>query len=337
MSALQWYFFLFFFAAVSAYSAAYDVFSHEMIPADEILKQYGNPFGVTSYFGEFSPYPYPVPTPPNGRSDVHGWLILPIASAPTAKIDGVYSTLAWFSHHVPEFFEESPHNFQMMALAALYSTPHIPGVSPYALQIPLPTNGTDSWTLGYEYTITPPPPFSLNDMLERRFYQLNGAVYYGSFDSAQRYAVNLGQLEILSLSTANWLNYSTDNPGPYELTYFSYPVQLLQGEAVGTVGLYLAHTIVSASAPDFDQVVHVNVLVDMCTDAGKEGDITRVLQAPGLQWTIPSRNNSLEAKLLKGDMVKMQTVLSRSMVACQINVVETIHCAVGLGFDKNCN
>ncbi|CAF4326346.1 unnamed protein product [Rotaria socialis] len=52
---------------------------------------------------------YPVPIPPGGRMAVHGWLILPWNTNAT---EGPIQ--AWFSHHVPEFGADSPHNFQIV-------------------------------------------------------------------------------------------------------------------------------------------------------------------------------------------------------------------------------
>ncbi|RYY69496.1 hypothetical protein EON63_23615, partial [archaeon] len=64
---------------------------------------------------------YPVPTPAQGRMDVHGWLILPI-DLPVDKLPNNSLPLvrpAWFNHHVPEFWHDSPHNFQIIFLGTI--------------------------------------------------------------------------------------------------------------------------------------------------------------------------------------------------------------------------
>ncbi|CAF4284647.1 unnamed protein product, partial [Rotaria sp. Silwood2] len=136
---------------------------------------------------------YPVPIPPGGRMAVHGWLILPWDTNVT---DGPIQ--AWFSHHVPEFGIDSPHNFQIILNGLLtplscFNTEHIPK------PIPIPYPPHDK-LLQYEYTITPPPAFSLNDLLLEKLTEFKGVIYNGSFDTTyQRIPLALGTLTIRPL------------------------------------------------------------------------------------------------------------------------------------------
>ena len=100
-------------------------------------------------------FDYPVPIPPGGRFAVHGWLILPwdqpYPKDPSTPISG------WFVHHTPEFWTNSPHNFQLIIGGTL--TPmSVAENQTIAIDLPYPP---ESNLLVNEFTFTPPPPFSL--------------------------------------------------------------------------------------------------------------------------------------------------------------------------------
>jgi hypothetical protein len=103
--------------------------------------------------GMANPSRYPVPIPPGGRFDVHGWLILPLEQKkPISSRQGQgqgqglkaeaeasedYELTAWFSHHVPELFIGSPHNFQILFKGTLRPLSCVVG-DVYPLSIPYP-------------------------------------------------------------------------------------------------------------------------------------------------------------------------------------------------------
>lgn len=116
---------------------------------------------------------YPVDIPPGGRMSVHGWLILPFDHQNTSDISRPIR--GWFFHHVSEFPADSPHNFHIMVLGEIWSLPHAGKiVAPLAFPIP-PEMPEDL----HEWTFTPPPEFSLNDLLSGNLTELQGVVYDG--------------------------------------------------------------------------------------------------------------------------------------------------------------
>eukprot|EP01031_Cornospumella_fuschlensis_P030332 gene30332-36653_t len=149
---------------------------------------------------------YPVPTPAQGRMDVHGWLILPIdidVSANSSSLPLVRP--AWFNHHVPEFWQNSPHDFQIIFLGTIFPTKGV-APSPPLLPLALPAPPLDN-LLTFEYSITPPSPFSLNDLLNRDIRSLFGVYYNGSFDTPyDRIPLSLAQVTIDELTTADYID-----------------------------------------------------------------------------------------------------------------------------------
>jgi hypothetical protein len=90
-----------------------------------------------------------------GRRDVHGWLIMPFDQQ---KPDDPTSPLkAWFSHHVPEFWIDSPHNYQIILEGLLFP---VASVENEFFGFHLPYSPEED-NLVYEYSFTPPSPFSL--------------------------------------------------------------------------------------------------------------------------------------------------------------------------------
>ena len=192
---------------------------------------------------------YPVPIPKGGRTDVHGWLILPMEQPKSENATGIH---AWFSHHVPEFWTDSPHNFQIILKGTLYPIPCVEG-DLYPISIPLPPMDE---LVTFEYSFTPPSPFSLNDLLSGAIVNLRGVYYNGSFDTPyERIPMSLATLHIEELTTAVYLDEFQNSSYP-NLQYLSYP----RGGS-GSKDFYFAHDI--HAQPDFDHVVHGTV--DQCS------------------------------------------------------------------------
>ena len=86
---------------------------------------------------------------------MHGWLIMPFDQP---KPDDPATPLkAWFSHHVPEFWIDSPHNFQIILEGLLYPVASAQEEF-FGFNLPYPP-AEDNLIL--EYSFTPPSPFSL--------------------------------------------------------------------------------------------------------------------------------------------------------------------------------
>jgi len=273
---------------------------------------------------------YPVPTPPHGRQAVHGWLILPLDSSlpqwknTTAPVD------AWLSHHVPEFYTTSPHDFQIVLRGHLTPLPHAGDVA-LPLQLPYPPHHE---LIEYEYTFTPPPPFSLNSLLNGQLTKLQGVVYNGSFDTTyERIPTGLAQMEILELTTARYLNYSSAvQPFPHQ-TYYSYPRSPVWNNQP-VQHLYMAHFI--HDAPDFDQFVHVTLDLTTCTPPADPANSAWV-STPGQVWTF-DRPNTVDFRLLPslGTLPATTVHADQSQTTCSVTILEEIHCMVGPGFSERC-
>jgi hypothetical protein len=276
---------------------------------------------------------YPVPIPPGGRRAVHGWLILPWNTNVT---DGPIQ--AWFSHHVPEFGIDSPHNFQIILNGLLTSLPCF-NTEPTPKPIPIPYPPQDS-LLQYEYTITPPPEFSLNDLLLERLTELKGVIYNGSFDTSyERIPLALGTLTVRQLTTVIYLNDSKSIPSYPDLRYLSYPRDMSPSAATKPFQhLYFVHEI--QSIPDFDHIIHVSIDTTQChcdTKFPALCDNKRLFQeilTPGIEWSIPTLTNDLKNRLLPPLTIRGR--ITSGPVLCPITVLESIHCMIGPDFNKKC-
>jgi hypothetical protein len=197
---------------------------------------------------------------------------------------------AWFSHHVPEFWTNSPHNFQIILRGTLVPTSCVEGEL-YPIDIPHPPADE---LVTYEYSFTPPSPFSLNDLLNGKIKRLNGMYYNGSFDTPyERIPQSLSTLTVAHLTTAVYLDEYETNAYP-NLRYLSYPrspVPAVSGH------FYLAHEI--HAQPDFDHVVHAEV--SACSSASGD-DIARILSNPGASWEVVGTPNTLDYKLKAGQV-----------------------------------
>jgi len=275
---------------------------------------------------------YPVPLPPGGRLAVHGWLILPVdqpfPSDPTTPVT------AYFSHHTPEFWSDSPHDFQII-LTGTITPMSTAGNSTFPIDIPYPPSSN---LLVNEFTITPPAPFSLNDLLAGDIKQLIGVVYNGSFDTSyERYAIAIATLDRIELTTAVYLNISDTAGYPY-LRYLSYPRTLAPSK---TYHLYLAHQI--HSPPDFDQIVHV--VVGSCECKGDKNicnNVDALIQQPAAVWEVKGVDNKMENRLSFQFFATPPLYLtylnapSNVSITCAAKVLEELHCVYGPAFGEIC-
>ncbi len=217
--------------------------------------------------------------PAGGRFDVHGWLILPQEQPQPVDTNSSYGVRAWFSHHVPEFWKDSPHNFQIILEGILLPETSVPGTPPLPLSLPLPPREELEV---YEYSFTPPSPFSLNDLITGRIEQLRGVYYNGSFDTPyERIPQSLALLQVKDLTTVVYLKESETDAYP-NLRYLSYPRN--KDIATGSKHFYFAHAI--HAQPDFDHVVHGTV--DNC-----DHNDAKVIYTPGKRHTLSFRCNML--------------------------------------------
>lgn len=237
---------------------------------------------------------YPVPTPAGGRRDVHGWLILPVDQPAPADNTTVEAIEAWYSHHVPEFWTDSPHNFQIILRGSLMPTSSIEGEL-YPIDIPHPPADE---LITYEYSFTPPSPFSLNDLLNGDIKSMNGMYYNGSFDTPyERIPQSLSTLLIKALTTAVYLDEFETNSYP-NLRYLSYPRSV---KAASSGHFYFAHEI--HAQPDFDHVVHGTVADCVSLTGAPVSDMDAIVSLPGGSWEIIGTPNTLDYKLAKGQVI----------------------------------
>eukprot|EP01118_Nematostelium_gracile_P017640 TRINITY_DN7605_c0_g1_i1.p1 TRINITY_DN7605_c0_g1~~TRINITY_DN7605_c0_g1_i1.p1 ORF type:complete len:287 (-),score=72.67 TRINITY_DN7605_c0_g1_i1:20-880(-) len=268
-------------------------------------------------------FAYPVPIPAGGRLAVHGWLILPMEQ----EIDSPLQPIeAWFVHHTPEFWATSPHDFQIILQGSLTAISTADNVTfPIGLPIP-PLNES----LVDEFTFTPPPPFSLNDLLSGEIQEMVGVVYNGSFDTSyERIAIAIANLQIRNLTTAVYLNITLDDN--YDtLRYLSYPRSPIIWES-GLIDFYFSHEI--HSQPDFDHVVHTQIDFDSCVGHNIDYE---VMQQPAAVWEIIGVKNELKDRLAVNDVVSVELITNGASTLCKMVVLEELHCVVGPGFFSVC-
>jgi len=275
---------------------------------------------------------YPVPTPAGGRNAVHGWLILPIAQP--IPVDPATPLDAWFVHHTPEFAATSPHNFQIILRGSISPLPCAENIT-YAIDIPIPP--TDPLVVN-EFTVTPPPPFSLNDLLNGQIRTLLGVVYNGSFDTSyERYAISIANFAIQwPLTTAVWLNDSSAIQNYPQLRYYSYPRSLAGDQTNDSVvHLYLSHKI--HSAPDFDQVIHatINFADCKCTQNCTDDWQSWIVQ-PGITFEMPGIPNNITSRLMPSSTPVLAQLTEPAQITCKLYILEQIHCVVGPWFGTTC-
>uniref|UniRef100_A0A0G4GJ84 Uncharacterized protein n=1 Tax=Chromera velia CCMP2878 TaxID=1169474 RepID=A0A0G4GJ84_9ALVE len=307
----------------------------------------------------------------NGRDDVHGWLWLPwdvsedtAASSP----EGVSTLHGWLYHHTPEFWTDSPHDFEMMVKGRIELDSPVPG-------LPLPPAVAQ---LGTEYTFTP-PSFPLDEMIsgERTVYE--GKFTNGSFDTEQRYLLSNGTMFVEERTLVHYLYEISNRPFPHQ-AYLGFPRTILppqQQQQVGKktsvsnlrgwwgspavrsasaesssrvvsveeqkegllVHLYLLHKLWSMD--DFDQIVHVSVNTSTCT--WMEGESVETLLSPGatlvtgLKNEVSSRLHPLNGVQQTVSLVTGKNPLSSGRLStCTATVLEENHCVVMPDSFANC-
>lgn len=272
---------------------------------------------------------YPVPTPAGGRNAVHGWLILPWDQPNPQKATPI---TAWFVHHTPEYWTDSPHNFQLI-LGGTLTPLSVAENETNPIDLPYPPAAN---LLVDEFTFTPPPPFSLNDLLVGKIDQLLGVVYNGSFDTLyERIPIAIARMNIQQMPTAIWLNISSAIPNLPQMRYFSYP-RSAKPMANGNAHFYLSHEIHSMNTnPDFDQVIHATIDIGSCICKGcTQQEMLSAIWTPGAEWEILGLANSMSNRLMGS--TKQWPVRLEGVIDCQMVVLEEIHCVVGPAFAHRC-
>lgn len=247
-----------------------------------------------------------------GRFSRHGWLMLPWNRSPSAP--ATMPINAWFYHHTPEFFEDSPHDFLLMVSGQLSLANT--SVTP---MLPLPP-AVD--TLGTEFVWTP-PAFSLNDLIVRPALA-PGLLQNGSFDTPQRFDLSQGTIDLFSERTVHYLDSTNDCSYPTPV-YLSYPRAFPRGAALESpLHLYFVHQV--WASPDYDQVIHVTLDPDSCAAAVPASTLNGV----GVTYSFPKLGADVLSRAMPAD--EPQTVLvhltAQSTVQCAVVVLEQIHCVV---------
>lgn len=280
---------------------------------------------------------YPVPTPPHKRQAVHGWLILPMEQDLPDWENTNKPVQAWFSHHVPEFYTQSPHNFQIIIRGTLTPMAYVENVS-MPILLPYPPKYE---IVGHEFTFTPPPPFSLNNLLNGDTTVLRGVVYNGSFDTSyERKSMNIGTFNINELTTAVYLNYSSAVVPFSVLTYYSYP-RAITWNGNAQQHFYLSHFI--HAAPDFNQIVQGIIDLSQCTCSSlNECPSTmeewwNAVNLGGSVWTFDYLPNNIYNRLSPSSNQLYFGYLSAKELNCPFTISEEIHCTVGPGFAETCS
>jgi len=248
----------------------------------------------------------------SGRVDVHGWLWLPIiTNEPDNKI-----LHGWFYHHTPEFWTNSPHDFEIMAKANLVLDNAVMG-------LPI-TN----FKIGTEYVFTP-PAFSLDEFITATVTSYYGPFTNGSFDTPQRYLLSNATLHVTELTTVKYLSQTA--PSAYtEAPYYSYP-RVINDTSVNPIQLYFLH--LEQKIPEYDQILHVTIDPETCKYHG-EDTINDVIM-PGAQFVFPTIQNDVNHRagpwMTDALIVNLMTDKSRndqSHTQCLVSIIEEIHCVV---------
>jgi hypothetical protein len=288
-------------------------------------------------------------SPPLGhaRSDVHGWLWLPIdGGAKATKASAVTELKGWWYHHTPEFWNYSCHNFEIMVAATLTLDHPVVG-------LPLPP-ATERLSTEYVFT---PPAFSLDELITGEALSFYGHFTNGSFDTKQYYILSNGTIKVEEVTTVHylWDDQHTAVSPMLQQAYLSYPraVQpttgasspaglkhafqpvndttdggLSAGPATAAVHhLYWLHVL--RRAPDYDQVVHVTV--DAASCLWQHGDSVADVAAAGATFGTTLAND-VQHRLFAGThAVTLFTERSRgskTKTTCNATAVEEVHCVV---------
>jgi len=247
----------------------------------------------------------------DGRIDYHGWLWLPIDNSQSdSKLVG------WFYHHTPEFFHNSPHDFEIMTFAELELEKNVQGL-PFPPQINL---------LGNEYVFTP-PAFSLDLLILQKEFKYHGRFTNGSFDTHQRYLLSDGTLQIKYLPTVHYLEANAP-AGYHNLVYLSYPRKLMTTDDE-IQHFYLLHLL--EKSPDFDQLVHVSINITTCV--WKNHEDLADLAAIGATYQINIFNDVYQRLYPRQSDFTLNLITQKSrgmtsLTQCSMTVLEEVHCVV---------
>ena len=287
---------------------------------------------------------YP-PLTPGGRNDVHGWLWLPIDNGAneSSNSPSVSTLEGYFYHHTPEFWWNSPHNFEIMVSATLHLD------HPVA-NLPLPP-AADAMNTEYVFT---PPAFSLNELITQKATSFYGHFTNGSFDTPQYYYLSNGTLDVHDLPTVHYLldDNHTAVPAMKQQAYLSYPRATAAATATATatasnqrhtglstgsdaIHLYWLHML--QRAPDYDQIVHVTV--DPASCVFRNGDSVADVTGVGATF-VTSLENDVMQRLHDGEhTVELFTEAGRQSEAkstCNATVIREVHCVVMPDSFKTC-
>jgi len=263
---------------------------------------------------------------------VHGWLFLLLEQdIPT---NGFTPIPGYFVHHTPEFWTDSPHNFQIIMKGTLVPISTTQNIT-YPIDLPYPPKMD---LIQNEYTFTPPPAFSLNDLLAGSIVQLNGVVFNGSFDTSyERVPVSLGSVYIEELSTAVYLDNSTSLTPHQTLLYYSYP-RNIKIVSQGQQHYYFSHFI--HSVPDFDQVIHAVIDLDgcVCENCRDKQQMYEWIHESGAVWDFHTISNDVRNRLKPREVesARLTSAPQPNSVLCKVVVLEEIHCVVGPAFFNIC-
>ena len=255
-----------------------------------------------------------------GRFSRHGWLMLPwdrSADAPAAQ-----PINAWFYHHTPEFFLDSPHDFLLMLSGQLILANT--SVTPL---LPLPPAAE---TLGTEFVWTP-PAFSLNDLIVTPSLA-PGLLQNGSFDTPQRFDLSDGKIDLLPDRTVHYLS-STAACSYANPVYLSYPRAYPRGAALESpLHLYFVHLV--WASPDFDQVLHVTLDPASCASEVS----AETLNGVGVTFSFPTLGADVLSRPMPAEDVQSVLVYlpSQPAVQCAVVVVEQVHCVIMPDSFANC-
>ncbi|CAF1658138.1 unnamed protein product [Didymodactylos carnosus] len=144
----------------------------------------------------------------------------------------------------------------------------------------------------------------------------------------------LATLTTRELTTAVYLNISSEIKNYPELRYLSYP----RSSSLTSIHFYMSHEI--HSSPGFDHVIHTTIDTKSCecsSATGKCDEIQQIIRTPGIEWLFSSIPNKLDYRLMPDSVVRGKILtIYNTEIECKITVLESIHCVIGPAFGKSC-